>query len=412
MSDKLTGLCNKWEFYTKVQDALENSNKTKYQIICSNVRSFKLINDLFGISEGDKLIRQIGGLLRKRLPECICTRLVADKFMVLTNKENAQQVIDLFLETKFYVEADRTYLVHIALGIYEIDDRSIPISVMCDRANMALETIKRSREKKKAYFKGAMREQALREQILYSEFKRAMQNQEMEIYLQGLYDSDRNMMGAEALVRWRNPIRGILPASVFVEELEENGLIVNLDQYVWKLACRQLQKWKSEGMGNLFLSVNISAKDFEEIDVCDVLTKMVCEYNIEPEKLRLELTETALMKDIDSCLKTIDGLRTLGFVVEIDDFGSGYSSLNMLKNVVVDAVKLDMNFLQKCKDSERGKIILQMMIDLIKKLEMQVIVEGVETEEQFCFLKEYGCDVFQGFYLMCPMSADSFKQII
>lgn len=411
MRDGLTGLYNKWGFYFKVQEILKNNKETSYQIICSNIKSFKLVNDLFGFSVGDNLIQEIGNQLKEKgYSEGVYARLESDKFGIFVPNEYTQQIIDLLLGTEFHVDGNDSYLIHVDMGIYEIDDKTIPVSLMCDRANMALETIKEDRGKQVAYFKETMREQMLKEQLLYGELFRAIKNKEMVIYLQGLYDSCKNIIGAEALVRWNHPTRGILSAGEFVETLEKNGLIVNLDKIIWELACEQLQKWKREGKDNLFLSVNISAKDFEFIDVCDVLTSLVHKYDISPEKLRLEITETALMQDIDRNLIVIDNLRANGFIVEIDDFGSGYSSLNMLKEIIADVVKLDMKFLQKCKDEERGKTILKVMVDLVKKLGMQVIVEGVETQEQFNLLKEYNCDVFQGYYLMRPMDVDSFER--
>lgn len=413
MYDSLTGLYNKWGFYFQVQEVLKNDSDTNYQIICSNIKSFKLVNDLFGLSAGDNLIKEIGNQLKEKgYSEGVYARLEADKFGIFVPNEYAQQIINLLLEAEFHVEGSSSYLIHIDIGVYEIDDKTIPVSLMCDRANMALDTIKEDRIKQVAYFKETMREQVLREQVLYGDLRRAIKNKEMIIYLQGLYDSHENIIGAEALVRWNHPKKGILSAGEFVETLEQNGLIVSLDKYIWELACEQLFQWKEEGKDNLFLSVNISAKDFESIDVGDVLTNLVRKYNISPEKLRLEITETALMKDIDRNLKVIDGLRANGFIVEIDDFGSGYSSLNMLKDIIADAVKLDMKFLQKCKDEERGKMILQTMVELVKKLGMQVIVEGVETQEQFNLLKEYDCDVFQGYHLMRPMDVEAFEQKI
>lgn len=408
--DSLTGLYNKWKFYFEVQEILKQNKEKEYQIICSNVKHFKLVNDLFGISAGDNLIRKIGTCLKEEgCPEAIYARLEADKFGIFVPNEYAQRIIDLFLKTEFYADKRNSYSVHIDIGVYEIDDKEVPVSLMCDRANMALETIKADRGKQVAYFKEKMREQMLREQILYVELNRAIKRKEMTIYLQGLYDVNKNVVGAEALVRWNHPVRGVLSAGIFVEALEENGLIVNLDQYIWELACEQLQKWKKEGKEGLFLSVNISAKDFDAIDVCDVLKNLVDKYEISPQKLRLEITETALMKDVDRNLRVINELRKSGFIVEIDDFGSGYSSLNMLKDIVVDVVKLDMKFLHKCTDEERSKTILQAMVELVKKLDMQVIVEGVETKEQFELLKSYACDFFQGYYLMRPMDVESFE---
>ncbi len=411
--DSLSGLYNQWGFFFKVQEVLKNDQETNYQIICSNIKHFKLVNDLFGIAAGDNLIKQIGRLLKENGHlGGVYARLEADKFGILIPKKNAQQLMDVLLEKEFQIEGQESYIVRIDMGIYEIEDKSIPVSVMCDRAKMALDTIKEDRGRQAAYFHETMRQQMLKEQVLYGEIQRAIKNKELVMYLQGLYDAKENIVGAEALVRWNHPLEGVLSAGTFVETLEKNGLIAKLDMYIWELACEQLQKWKKAGKGDLFLSVNISAKDFEAVDVCEVLTKLVRKYEISPEKLRVELTETALMENVERNLTVIRKLRNNGFIVEIDDFGSGYSSLNMLKDIMADVIKLDMKFLQKCQDEERSRTILQMMVELGKKLGMQVIVEGVETQEQFQLLKQYNCDIFQGYYLMYPMDVDSFEQKI
>lgn len=411
--DNLTGLYNKWGFFFNVQEVLKNNDDKNYQIICSNIKHFKLVNDLFGFEAGDTLIKEIADSLRKKeVVSGIYARLDADTFAIFVEEQYSRQIIDLFLKTEFHVKGSKSYRIHIDMGVYEIDDKIIPVSLMCDRAKMALDTIKDDRTKQVAYFKETMREQMLKEQLLYGELKRAIINNEMIIYLQGVFDSHEKIIGAEALVRWNHPGKGILPAGEFVEILEKNGLITNLDKYIWELACKQLCKWREEGKDNLFLAVNISAKDFESMDVCKVLTNLVKKYKVSPEKLRLEITETALMENIEGNLKVIKNLQKNGFIVEIDDFGSGYSSLNMLKDITADVVKLDMKFLQKCKDEERSKIILQVMVELVKKLDMQVIVEGVETREQLNLLKEYKCDAFQGYYLMRPTDIENFEKIV
>ena len=408
--DTLTGLFNKWGFFFRVQEILKQKNNKKYQIICFDVKRFKLINDLFGFSAGDGVLKKIAdSLFENRTEDGVFARIDSDKFGVFCRKKNAQRIIRMLTEMELYVEGSSTYLVRISMGVYKIDDKTIPVSLMYDRAKMALDTIKEDRVQQVAYFKETMREKMVNEQVLYNELYRAIKNEEMIIYLQGLYNAEKKIVGAEALVRWKHPVKGILSAGMFVEDLEKDGLIVALDQYIWELACKQLQKWSVEGNEDLFLSVNVSAKDFESIDVCETLLKLVKKYNILPEKLRIEITETTLMDDVDRNLKVIDKLQENGFIVEIDDFGSGYSSLNMLKDICADVVKLDMKFLQKAKDEERSKIILRTMVDLVKKLKMQVVVEGVETEEQFVLLKEYNCDLFQGYYLMHPESIEAFE---
>ena len=196
----------------------------------------------------------------------------------------------------------------------------------------------------------------------------------------------------------------------FIPVFEKNGMIVKLDQYMWEAACKQLRKWKDEGKKDMYISVNISPKDFYFMDVKQVLTDLVKKYNIEPQKLKLEITETAIMTNIDNPVEILDGLRKEGFIIEMDDFGSGYSSLNMLKDIYVDILKIDMAFLRKSNDEERGRKILKTMIQLAKDLEMPTITEGVETLEQVEFLKAMGCKMFQGYYFAKPMDVATFEE--
>lgn len=196
----------------------------------------------------------------------------------------------------------------------------------------------------------------------------------------------------------------------FIPVFEKNGMIVKLDQYMWEAACKQLRKWKDEGKKDMYISVNISPKDFYFMDVKQVLTDLVKKYNIEPQKLKLEITETAIMTNIDNPVEILDGLRKEGFIIEMDDFGSGYSSLNMLKDIYVDILKIDMAFLRKSSDEERGRKILKTMIQLAKDLEMPTITEGVETLEQVEFLKAMGCKMFQGYYFAKPMDVATFEE--
>ncbi len=411
MYDALTDLYNREGFFEKVQEVLDREEQRRYQIILLNVRHFKLINDLFGMRAGDKLLIKISNVLKEHiLPEGIGGRLEADNFSIFIPEQYSEEMLDFLTNVKLYIDESKSYQIHIDIGCYEIGDATLPVSIMCDRARMALYTIKDNHLKKFAYYHESMREHALKEQVLYGEIQRALGQGEIKLYLQGIYDQNCKLLGAEALVRWDHPARGILPAGDFIEILEQNGMIVKVDQYVWECACRQLQKWKKEGHEELFLSVNISTKDFEAIDVCREFEQLTHKYDISPRMLRLEITETALMQNIEKNLEVIEKLRSMGFVVEIDDFGSGYSSLNMLKDIVVDVIKLDMKFLHKCKDEERSKTILRMVIGLIKELRMKIIVEGVETQEQFGFLKTHACDAFQGYFFMRPMAVENFEK--
>lgn len=411
--DYLTGLYSKEGFFEKVAEVLTRNPEGKYQIIISNIKQFKLVNDLFGSQAGDELLVKIANTLKNSaIPDAEFGRIGADNFCIFVSTEHSEEILDLLLETEFYANEENSYRVYFDAGVYDITDPDLPVYIMCDRAKMALSTLKGDRLEKIAYYSDELRERALKEQILIGELQRAIDNREILIYFQGIFDSFENMLGAEALVRWQHPEKGLMSAGEFIKILEDNGMIVKLDQYIWRLACEQLKKWQEEGKDNLFLSVNISARDFEAIDVCQVISGLVKEYEIDARKLRLEITETALMNNVDSTLNVIERLREQGFIVEIDDFGSGYSSLNMLKDIIADVVKLDMKFLHKSKNEERSKTILRMMVALVKELNMQILVEGVETEDQLDFLKELDCDAFQGYFFMRPMSEESFRKEI
>ena len=211
-------------------------------------------------------------------------------------------------------------------------------------------------------------------------------------------------------MRWNHPGRGLLPPVAFIPSFEKNGLIVKLDLHVWELACLQLKKWKEEGFGDRYLSVNISPKDFFFVDIYKEFSTLTHRYGIDPKNLKLEITESAMMHDIPKQLKLIKKLRAAGFIVEMDDFGSGYSSLNMLKDICVDVLKIDMDFLRESEQEERSRTILKMIVALAKELGMPVITEGVETKEHVDFLTQIGCDVFQGYFFGRPMKIEDYEK--
>lgn len=249
----------------------------------------------------------------------------------------------------------------------------------------------------------------MREKRLVSEFDKALDEGQFVMFLQPQVRPDGTVLGAEALVRWLHPEQGMIPPGEFIELFEKVGLIYRLDRYIWELAARKLQEWKNNGHENLHISVNISTKDFYYLDIYTTFVELVEKYDISPEKLKLEITETALMMDLDKQLVLLDKLQNYGFQIEIDDFGSGYSSLNMLKDIHADVLKIDMGFLRQTKNNERTSIILRMIIDLAKQLQMIVITEGVESKEQVDHLTKAGSDMFQGYYFAKPAAVHEFE---
>jgi EAL domain-containing protein (putative c-di-GMP-specific phosphodiesterase class I) len=296
------------------------------------------------------------------------------------------------------------------MGIYKLDNKLIPVSTMCDRAGIALSTIKTNRFVRVAIYDESMYEDLLQEDELSTELPRAIKNGDIKIFLQPQIAMEGGeMVGAEVLVRWNHHEKGLLNPVHFLPVFEKNYKIVDIDMYVWELACKLLRRWKDEGRKNIYLSVNISTRDFECIDVYETLTRLVKKYDIDPEQLRVEITESTIMQNPEKQIELIGRLRLAKFYVEMDDFGSGYSSLGMLKDIYLDAIKLDMRFLSKGIDEERGRKVLDLTVRLIKELNMLVIAEGVESEEEEEYLRKIGCDVYQGFHFSKPIPIDKFE---
>ena len=410
--DELTGLYNKKCFYKRVTKQLEADPEGEYLLACSDIRNFKLVNDVFGDEKGDELLIKIADTLRARNTEGeVYGRLENDRFGLLMKKQNFRE--QTFLpdnQSVIYIDGNYTYPIKVCVGIYEIGNKAVPVSVMCDRAFMAIATIKDNYEKNLAYYDDTLRNNVLREQKLIGELTEALTSGQFKIFLQPQMDAEGKVLGAEALVRWQHPERGMISPGEFIGVFEKNGTITKLDRHIWELACAQLKKWKDRGREDLYISVNISPKDFYFMDLYKTFCGLVEQYGICAAKLKLEITETSVMSDLEKQLKLISKLRNAGFIVEMDDFGSGYSSLNMLKEIKVDVLKIDMAFLGKTEDEERARKILKMVVELSKQLQVPVITEGVETSEQVEFLKNIGCEIFQGYYFAKPMEINAFEE--
>ena len=410
--DELTGIYNRQCFYNYVAERLRTDTESDYLIVCSDIRNFKMINDIFGTERGDKLLIRIGKSLRLCTKEDeIYARLESDRFGLLMKKEYFKEEIFTKEATRvLHIEGNEAYPIQLCIGVYEVTDREVPVSVMCDRALMAAATLKGNYGRQIAYYDEELRRSVLREQELTGELEDAIATRQFKMYLQPQMDGEGKMLGAEALVRWIHPVKGMISPAEFIGVFERNGTITKLDYYMWETACMQLRKWKEQGREDLYISVNISPKDFYFMDVYKAFTELVAKHGISPANLKLEITETAMMSELERQRKLIARLRAAGFVVEMDDFGSGYSSLNMLKDIQVDTLKIDMAFLGKTDNEDRASKILKMVVELSKQLEIPVITEGVETHDQVEFLRKIGCDMFQGYYFAKPMDVSAFEE--
>ena len=280
---------------------------------------------------------------------------------------------------------------------------------MCDKASLAVDAIKGDRQQFISYYSEQMLEQALSCKTVLDEFDAALKAGEFQIYLQPQIEVNTGKIyGAEALVRRIKADGSLVSPGDFIPIYEKSGLISRLDLYIWEQAAKQISDWKKQGV-NMRISVNISPRDFYYFEIHKIFADLVKRYDISPEYLNIEITETTIMSDVPNVRQEIQKLQQSGFIVEMDDFGSGYSSLNTLKDIDVDILKIDMGFIRETSNGEKAKIILDAIVKMAKKLQMPVITEGVETEEQVHTLTKMGCDMFQGYYFSKPISVADFE---
>ena len=414
--DLMTGLYTREYLYQRIYETISANPDTEYYIVYVDVKNFKVVNDIFGTKFGDHAIIHIANWIRQYVSEnCCYGRLAGDTFGVCIPKEefNEELLEDTLAHFTIKSElAEYGYHLLIHLGVYAADkEDSDDISLMFDRAHLALSNIRDEYKTHIAYYDNEIREKLLWNQEISSQVYNAIATGQLRPYLQPIADREGKIVGAEALVRWIHPDRGFLSPGAFIPVFEKNGMIVEVDKHMWRCACEILSRWQKSGI-DLFISVNISPKDFYFVDVVAEIKKLVEEFRLEPSKLRIEITETVMMNDAENRMKLLDEFRKSGFIVEMDDFGSGYSSLNMLKDMPVDVLKIDMKFLGKTSDQKKSHTIVKNIINLTKELGIISLTEGVETQEQYESLEEMGCNLFQGYYFAKPMPVHDFENFV
>jgi len=411
--DSLTGALNREAFFEEVRNILDEYPNVEYVMVCCNIKGFKLINDMFGVEEADRLLIRCADTIREKIQKgATFARLEADRFAVLMPKSRYTE--ELFMTGMNMVSNylnNAQYRMVILVGVYEIFDKQAPVISMIDGAFLAIDSISSSFKNSIAYYGDMLRREYLSEQKILGEFEEALQTGQFAMFLQPIVNMDQKVKLSEALVRWIHPDRGIIAPASFIPLLEKTGYIYKLDMYIWEQAAKRLAYWSSMGFDDLSISVNISVKDFYYIDLYETLVGLVEKYHIHPSRLKLEITETIFMTEKERQLEIINSLKEYGFLVEIDDFGSGYSSLNMLKEVPADILKMDMAFLSMDKNVTRGRKIVNTIITLAKALGMLVIIEGVETQEQMEYLRGTGADYLQGYFFDKPLPVKRFEEL-
>ena len=412
--DRLTGLYSKEFFYQKVRERLDTDTEREFTIVCSDIENFKLYNDTFGREAGDRLLRESAAIIQRVVGEDdICGRYGADCFLCLRERERERSDREIFFGESYAGRPERMENISVKWGVYEITDRSIPVEQMCDRALLAANSVKGQYNQPFAVYDDTLRGKLLREKAITDAMETALDEEQFVVYFQPKYSlSGDCMAGAEALVRWVHPEWGFMSPGEFIPLFEKNGFIPRLDQYVWERVCAQLRDWQDKGYQLLPVSVNVSRADVYQSRLVDMLQGLIRKYGVDPAYLHLEITESAYAENPGQIISTVEELRRLGFIIEMDDFGSGYSSLNMLSQMTLDILKLDMKFIQNEMAKPVEQSILNDIISMAHRLHLNVVAEGVETRDQTNRLRAVGCDYVQGYYFAKPMPAAEFERLL
>ncbi|MBQ8825854.1 MAG: bifunctional diguanylate cyclase/phosphodiesterase [Oscillospiraceae bacterium] len=411
-TDKLTGLCSKSIFCRRTEAAVADASK-EYAVIYFDILRFKAINDIFGIEKGDALLKEIARVITDFNGEsCFGCRIDSDRFVVFIDMTASMP--EMFIDTlsKALADYDLPFEITFNAGIFLTDGEVLPAEAMIDRAILAQSAIKGRYTVKFRYFTESMRNEMLGEQEITGMMATALAEKHFIIYYQPQYDHLAGVLtGAEALVRWSHPERGIIAPGVFIPIFEKNGFITVLDFYVFEEVCAFLRRCIDRGFPVVPVSSNFSRYDIFQPDFVDQLERIRKKYNIPVEYLRIEITESSVLGGSQTVNEIISRLHSCGYIVEMDDFGSGYSSLNVLKDIDLDLIKLDMEFLSE-DGTGKGETILSAVVKMAKKLNISVIAEGVESIEQADFLKDIGCNIIQGFYYSKPLPENNYTEHI
>ncbi len=410
--DSLTGVYNRHTFYTNSRRFLNENPDTRYILLRSNIRDFKLVNSFFGEDKGNEILLAIADILfTSCTDDMVYGRLENEHFAILL----PEQRLDLEdLRQKVQRVANlldsRLYALHFQIGLYRIQDPDINVSIMCDRANLALQSISGDELCGIAWYSDDLLERTKHEREVISALDRALLDGQIRPYLQAQVNENGRLLGAEVLARWIDRSGNVTEPVSFISILESAGIVYKLDRCIWEEAARILSRWRKAGREDLTLSVNISLQDIYYVDIESYFAELVKRYELSPAQLNLEFTESAIMSNAAAYSHLVSRLHRHGFRIEIDDFGSGYSSLNMLKDIPADCLKIDMLFLAESAQAARSQIILESVLSMAARLSIPVITEGVSCQEQVDFLSARGCRRFQGYFFSRPLSCEEFEK--
>ena len=413
--DKLTGLYNRGFFFEYAERIYRYHPELHMDALSLDIERFHSVNELNGREFGDHVLRTIGGEIMDFLSktEGIASRIEADRFDIFClHREDYHDVLGR-LQKAVNAMSDRVN-VRLRMGVKPWSEGVEP-SLMFDRARVACNMVRGSYKTHLMVFDDDMRERELFQQRLLNDLRRAVEEHQFIVYFQPKYNiqcDPPRLSSAEALIRWRHPELGMISPGTFVPLFERNGLIHVVDNYVWEQTVRQIAAWRDRLGMTLPVSVNRSRTDIFDPALEKNLLHLVESNGLTPKELKLEVTESAYTDNASQLISVIENLRGYGFEIEMDDFGSGYSSLNMLSSLPIDVLKMDMRFIQNVREDVREFRLVELILDIARYLDVPVVAEGVETAEQLALLRKAGCELVQGYYFSKPVLPEEFEKLI
>jgi len=415
--DPLTGLLNREYFYSFAEQLDQHHRDREMDAIVIDVNHFHMINERFGTAYGDDVLRRIGDRCREMVGDVdgIVCRREADTFLVYCPHGKDYRAILDHAADGLTDDEHSNNRVRLRMGVYAKVDKSLDIERRFDRAKIAADTVRNSFARTIGVYDKTLHERELYAEQLVEEFPAAIRDCQFKVFYQPKFDIRPEipiLASAEALVRWQHPTLGMISPGVFIPLFEENGLIQGLDSFVWRTVAAQIRDWKDRFGFSVPVSVNVSRIDMYDPGLVDKLSLLLDQYQLTPDDLYLEITESAYTQDSEQIIEAVNKLRDLGFCIEMDDFGTGYSSLNMISTLPIDALKLDMQFIRAAFGEQRDTHMIEVIIGIADYLGVPVIAEGVEQAEQLEALREVGCDLVQGYYFSRPVPTEEYERFV
>ncbi|MBG0280026.1 EAL domain-containing protein [Clostridioides difficile] len=414
--ERVTYIGNQNKFYRECSKYLLDKPSLNYIIVYFDINNFKMINDTFGYEFGDNLLITIAKALKEELTEGeVYARLSSDYFAIFCDYKNGRNKIIRKLDNiRSNIESNLSIVFEISLcvGIYFVEEGEVDIQKAVNKANMA-RSVAKGKNINYAIYNEDVRNKLSEESMILDDIKIALVKNQFEVYYQPKFSLvTGEMIGSEALIRWNHPEHGFISPAVFIPIAEKSKLILKIGRFVFERVCNDLYEWKKQGKKIVPVSVNLSRVELYQPDIVKFINKTIKMYNLSSDFIEIEITETVAINELNILKNVLNELRTYGFSISMDDFGTGYSSISCLRDMPIDILKLDKSFLGGIEHDERSRNIAKSIVSLAKSLDLVVIIEGVESKEQAELMKQFGCDLVQGFYFARPMPAKNFLDLL